>query len=139
MKLMPLTPGQVSTITRHGGGVGVGGGLGSGLSSGAAVGGGATNGGTTGSPGMTNNAAAAAFVFNSGAAAAADLFWRYHHHHPHHGGAFNFPPSPTLLPPTPFPSPLDFKHHLPANLSEYNIMLNAQHPKNSFSKTFHFF
>ncbi|KAF0770916.1 ets DNA-binding protein pokkuri-like isoform X1 [Aphis craccivora] len=111
MKLMPLTPGQVSTITRHGGG------LGSGLSGGAAVGGGGvTNGGTTGGPGMTNNAAAAAFVFNSGAAAAADLFWRYHHHHPHHGGAFNFPPSPTLLPPTPFPSPLDFKHHLPANL-----------------------
>ncbi|XP_022165948.1 ets DNA-binding protein pokkuri isoform X2 [Myzus persicae] len=116
MKLMPLTPGQVSTITRHGGGVGVGGGLGSGLSGGAAVGGSATNGATTGGPGMTNNAAAAAFVFNSGAAAAADLFWRYHHHHPHHGGAFNFPPSPTLLPPTPFPSPLDFKHHLPANL-----------------------
>lgn len=109
MKLMPLTPGQVSTITRHGGGVGLGGS--------AVVSSGATNGSSTG-PGMTNNAAAAAFVFNSGAAAAADLFWRYHHHHPHHGGAFNFPPSPTLLPPTPFPSPLDFKHHLPANLSE---------------------
>ncbi|VVC26451.1 Hypothetical protein CINCED_3A021789 [Cinara cedri] len=108
MKLMPLTPGQVSTITRPsatgGGGFGGGGLIGSGPG---------TNG--TG-PGMTNNAAAAAFVFNSGAAAAADLFWRYHHHHPHPGGAFNFPPSPTLLPPTPFPSPLDFKHHLPANL-----------------------
>lgn len=95
MKLMPLTPGQVSTISRP-----------------SAIGNNGTNGG------MTNNAAAAAFVFNSGAVAAADLFWRYHHHHPHHGGAFNFPPSPTLLPPTPFPSPLDFKHHLPANLSE---------------------
>jgi hypothetical protein len=80
---------------------------------------------------MTNNAAAAAFVFNSGAAAAADLFWRYHHHHPHHGGAFNFPPSPTLLPPTPFPSPLDFKHHLPANLSEFTVL-------HSLSKTFRF-
>lgn len=104
---MPLTPGQVSTMTRQGGGGGGG------------VGGG--GGGTANGTGMTNNAAAAAFVFNSGAAAAADLFWRYHHHHPHHGGAFNFPPSPTLLPPTPFPSPLDFKHHLPANLSEYFI------------------
>ncbi|XP_050524892.1 ets DNA-binding protein pokkuri [Daktulosphaira vitifoliae] len=95
MKLMPFTPGQVSSLTRPGGG-----GAGS-----------ATNGGTAG---LNNNAAAAAFVFNSNAVAAADLFWRYHH--PHHGGAFNFPPSPTLLPPTPFPSPLDFKHHLPANL-----------------------
>lgn len=103
MKLMPLTPGQVSTITRPGGIGGPTNGNGSGGGSGG---------------GMTNNAAAAAFVFNSGAAAAADLFWRYHH--PHHGGAFNFPPSPTLLPPTPFPSPLDFKHHLPANLSEYS-------------------
>lgn len=117
MKLMPLTPGQVSTITRHGGS-GAGGSVG-GSPIGSGTFGGGTN-GTTGA-GMTNNAAAAAFVFNSGAAAAADLFWRYHHHHPHHGGAFNFPPSPTLLPPTPFPSPLDFKHHLPANLSEYYI------------------
>lgn len=105
---MPLTPGQVSTMTRQGGGGGGGGG------------------GTANGTGMTNNAAAAAFVFNSGAAAAADLFWRYHHHHPHHGGAFNFPPSPTLLPPTPFPSPLDFKHHLPANLSEYFIASKRQ-------------
>lgn len=108
MKLMPLTPGQVSTLSRHGGPVG-GGGFGGGV-------GGGVGAATNGTPGMTNNAAAAAFVFNSGAAAAADLFWRYHH--PHHGGAFNFPPSPTLLPPTPFPSPLDFKHHLPANLSK---------------------
>lgn len=114
MKLMPLTPGQVSTISRHGGGGAGGGGGGGG--GGGPIGSGGAGGGTNGVGGMTNNAAAAAFVFNSGAAAAADLFWRYHHHHPHHGNAFNFPPSPTLLPPTPFPSPLDFKHHLPANL-----------------------
>lgn len=117
---MPLTPGQVSTITRPSG---AGGG---GFGGGALIGSGPGTNGT--GPGMTNNAAAAAFVFNSGAAAAADLFWRYHHHHPHPGGAFNFPPSPTLLPPTPFPSPLDFKHHLPANLSElspYSVSLSC--------------
>lgn len=113
MKLMPLTPGQVSMLTRpSGGSVGV---SGSSLSGGSSTFNSSTTNGTTG--GMANNAAAA-FVFNSGAAAAADLFWRYQYH-PHHSGAFNFPPSPTYLPPTPFPSPLDFKHHLPANLSEY--------------------
>lgn len=115
MKLMPLTPGQVSMLTRPSSGSVGGSGGSSGLSGGSSTFNGGTTNGTTG--GMANNAAAA-FVFNSGAAAAADLFWRYQYH-PHHSGAFNFPPSPTYLPPTPFPSPLDFKHHLPANLSEY--------------------
>ncbi|XP_050443719.1 ets DNA-binding protein pokkuri-like [Adelges cooleyi] len=112
MKLMPFTSGQNSTLAARPtatGGVTNGSGGGGGYRGTAGPG---TVPGT--GAGLNNNVAAAAFVFNSGAVAAADLFWRYHH--PHHGGAFNFPPSPTLLPPTPFPSPIDFKHHLPANL-----------------------